>query len=218
MNGEQLTLLQEGHHASQPALPESETAQKTTVGSGRRLLESWGSLSRVGASSRTLLEYLVYKGGFHSSMCFLHWKIKITKCQRLLFQLAVSVPHTEEIEYGLLLTPSTIQIEPGEDRFEKRTAFRESIGRHWVPGCLQEQLSMLPTPTDSMATMQDLVQAKFHSSKRPDYQDAILPPPTTRAWKSTKCSEETFQKNSRPLSDTLGLNTGMKLYPEFVEY
>ncbi len=44
------------------------------------------------------------------------------------------------------LTPSTIQIEPKEGRYEKRKAYRESIGRHWVPGCLEEQIKMYPTP------------------------------------------------------------------------
>jgi hypothetical protein len=83
---------------------------------------------------------------------------------------------------------------------------------------LQEQIAMLPTPTDSMVTMQDMIQAKFHSSKRPKYRDAILPTPTSRDHRSEKCSDETFDRNSRPLSETLGKNTGMKLQPAFVEW
>ena len=43
------------------------------------------------------------------------------------------------------LTPSTVQIEGGEDRVEKRTAFRKSIGRQYVPGSLAEQVKW-PTP------------------------------------------------------------------------
>ena len=43
------------------------------------------------------------------------------------------------------LTPSTIIIEGKEDRVEKRTAYRKSIGRKYVPGCLAEQVKW-PTP------------------------------------------------------------------------
>jgi len=48
----------------------------------------------------------------------------------------------------MLLTPSTVNMEPGEDRLEKRTAYRESIGRHYVPGGLAEQVAMLGTPKE----------------------------------------------------------------------
>jgi len=53
-------------------------------------------------------------------------------------------------ESGLWLTPSTVQIEPTEGRREKRKAYRESIGRKDVAGCLAEQVAtpeMWPTPT-----------------------------------------------------------------------
>ena len=61
------------------------------------------------------------------------------------------VPNMKELEeienQKNWLTPSTIQIQPKEGRYEKRKAYRESIGRHWVPGCLEEQAAMWPTPT-----------------------------------------------------------------------
>lgn len=51
------------------------------------------------------------------------------------------------------------------------------------------QKNFLPTPTASMLTPQDFVQAKFHSSKRPEYSkismDHFLPTPTTRDYKDT---------------------------------
>ena len=59
---------------------------------------------------------------------------------------------TEERESGLWLTPSTVQIEPTEGRREKRKAYRESIGRKDVAGCLAEQVAtpeMWPTPRAS---------------------------------------------------------------------
>ena len=41
----------------------------------------------------------------------------------------------------LLLTPSSTNIEPSKGRYEKRRKYRESVGRHWTPGGLAEQLS-----------------------------------------------------------------------------
>jgi hypothetical protein len=53
---------------------------------------------------------------------------------------------------GFLLTPSTMDIAPSKERFQKRTDYRASIGRKYVPGSLTEQVSimmqgLLPTTT-----------------------------------------------------------------------
>ena len=47
---------------------------------------------------------------------------------------------------------------------------------------------MLPTPTASMATMQDMEQAKYagNSGKRPAYRDALLPTPTATQYGSNR--------------------------------
>ena len=64
-------------------------------------------------------------------------------------ELRMLEPAIEGNGSSLLLTPSATQIEPTEERFEKRIAYRKSIGRQWVAGCLSEQIAMLPTPTKS---------------------------------------------------------------------
>lgn len=46
------------------------------------------------------------------------------------------IPHPDKV----YLTPSSILIEGGDDRIEKRTEYRKSIGRQYVPGCLAEQI------------------------------------------------------------------------------
>jgi hypothetical protein len=59
----------------------------------------------------------------------------------------VSTLPIKENGYGLLLTPSTVDIGINEGRMEKRTEYRESIGRHYTPGRLTEQIQgLLPTP------------------------------------------------------------------------
>jgi len=59
------------------------------------------------------------------------------------------------------LTPSTVQIEPTEGRREKRKAYRLSIGRKDVAGCLAEQVAtpeMWPTqnPEEKPAEMESI--------------------------------------------------------------
>ncbi len=67
-----------------------------------------------------------------------------------LFPLETQERLIRETVYGCLppprnskdtyLTPTAFQIEGGDDRVEERTAYRESIGRKYVPGCLAEQV------------------------------------------------------------------------------
>jgi hypothetical protein len=71
-----------------------------------------------------------------------------------------------------------------------------------------------------MATMQDLVQAKYHSSKRPKYADAMLPTPTSgNDYRDTKMKPSALAgKHGKSMAGILGECTGMKLQPSFVEY
>jgi len=84
---------------------------------------------------------------------------------------------------------------------------------------LADQIQMLPTPTDSMVTMQDMVQAKYagNSGKRPKYKDAkMLATPQVRDYRSHK-----RQKSSSPyrmLNEDIGNIPGLKLQPSFVEW
>jgi hypothetical protein len=59
-------------------------------------------------------------------------------------------------------------------------------------------LKMLPTPTNSMVTYQDFIQAKYHSTKRPEYKSLLPTPQAADADKTTKASardnlNKTFQ-------------------------
>jgi hypothetical protein len=79
-----------------------------------------------------------------------------------------------------------------EGRIEKRTNYRESIGRHYVPGCLTEQIHMnlglLPTPDCS-----DRRSAKSKQQGLSNVIKGLLPTPATRDYKGGK-STETLQK------------------------
>lgn len=111
---EKLTLFPGEYHASRHLLQEKEKEKKMIAGSGRKLLELSGRLGRPSYFLKTLLESSAWTMAGHLKGYCLHWKMKsITissgiqekkKSSRLLFQLAVSVPGTGEIEYGLLPT------------------------------------------------------------------------------------------------------------------
>lgn len=77
---------------------------------------------------------------------------------------------------------------------------------------------MLPTPTNSMVTYQDFIQAGYHSSKRPDY--GLIPTPTASSHHNGCCKERkdgTSRKSE--LNHYIAAQTGKTslLNPLFVE-
>ena len=74
-----------------------------TVTSGLRCLESYQKSSPLGSLVRMCLGSSIW----HSTRCFLTWKTKSTKSNRLLFQLAVSMPRTDDTGSLFWPTPST---------------------------------------------------------------------------------------------------------------
>lgn len=221
----QLTLFAEDSPANPLVLPGSEKARRMTVTSGRKCLELLRKSSPVGS----LLKMCLESSTWNSTKCFLTWKAKVTRQGHSLYQLAPSMPRTGEIESGLLVTPATIQIEPGEDRYEKRKAFRESIGRHWVPGCLAEQIAMSPTlPTPAAFDAYDITNPRkdsnIHKGGRHSvsltHQIAMLPTPKARDYKGADNNPHSKrnQKNSELNTVVGGKKTGLKLQPGFVEW
>ena len=84
--------------ASHSVTPGSGEARTMTAISGRKCSESYKRQGQLGLLVRMLLE----SSAWHSTKCVLIWKRKVTKSSRSLFQLAVSMPRTEETESGLL--------------------------------------------------------------------------------------------------------------------
>jgi hypothetical protein len=101
---------------------------------------------------------LASQTAWYSNKCTLTWKAKVTKSNRLLYQLQQSTHRTNDTEHGLWLTPSATNIDKRSDAaLKKRQKYRESIGRTTInPGNLAEQVQygfpikdmrMWPTPT-----------------------------------------------------------------------
>lgn len=162
---EQLTLFQEDSLVSRSPRPGSKEARTMTVTSGLKCLESYGNSSPLGCLVRTCLESSIW----HSTRCFLTWKRKDTKHRHSLFQLAVSMPRTEETESLFWPTPSTgAGLCGGTGNFktlqamarrgliteEERRNFSQGNGGKTNPAMLEwlmgyEQLftQLIPTPT-----------------------------------------------------------------------
>ena len=95
---EESLFSQEDFPASRSVTPGSGEARTMTAISGRKCSESYKRQGQIGLLVRMLLE----SSAWHSTKCVLTWKRVDTKSSRSLFQLAVSMPRTEETECGLL--------------------------------------------------------------------------------------------------------------------
>jgi hypothetical protein len=92
---------------------------------------------------------LIGQEGWSSTKCRLTWKLKGTKYNRLYFQLAPSTLPTEEIESGLLLTPTSVMTDEPPEKMRER-AERNGYKNGTQYGSLLSQVKysgMLPTPT-----------------------------------------------------------------------
>ena len=110
MSDEQMTLFDVDESTSSPEAilaspshsPASKKALKTIATSGRQCLSLLSKKDPLGSLAKMLL----VTSRWGSTRCFLTWKVKATPQGRLLFQLAPSMPRTEETESGLLHTPT----------------------------------------------------------------------------------------------------------------
>ena len=168
MNGqdyEQLTLFPEDSLANLSPLPGSERAKMMTVTSGLKCSELYGKSNPLGSLVRMCLVSSIW----HSTRCYLTWKAKGIAHNRLLFRLAVSMPHTKENEYVLWPTPSTgAALCGGTGSFqllkrmqgkgmiteeERRSLSQGNGGRtnpellEWLMGYQKAFTTLIPTPT-----------------------------------------------------------------------
>lgn len=98
---EQLTLFPVGSPASRSVSPGSEEARRMTVISGQKCLESSVRSGPLGLLEKMLLTSSIW----HSTRCFLAWKISATKQGRLYFRLVPSKPRTGGTDARLWPTP-----------------------------------------------------------------------------------------------------------------
>jgi len=132
---EELTSSAAGSPASRGPSPGSSEAQKMTVTSGRSwlpLLKTYGLDGSLAKMCEALLT-----NRWASSAAFLTWKASDTAPSHLLFQLAPSMPRTDETGSGFWATPMS------SHRGGRSKASIEKGGGV----TLQQQVKLWPTPT-----------------------------------------------------------------------
>lgn len=135
-------------HANHSPSRESKKAQKMTATSGRTSLELLHTKDRLGAFSKTFM----VTSPWVSTRCLLTWKPKATPAGRLLFQLVVSMPTTKETDFGLWLTPNTMDHLPIRSEEALKKQYQKNRQGRTTHATLREQVAypppekMWPTP------------------------------------------------------------------------
>lgn len=100
---EQLSLFPGDSPVSHSVWPGSAEARMMTVTSGQKCLELSMSSGPLGSLEKMLLTSSIW----HSTRCYLTWKISATKQGRLYFRLVPSTPRTGGTDARLWPTPTT---------------------------------------------------------------------------------------------------------------
>ena len=136
--------------AASPASPSPKLvygkAQVTSDISGQPCLPSFQSLDRAGLSLKMLKDYLLYQTDWCLSLSAPIWKEKVTKCNRLLFQLAPSARRTEGTGSGLLPTANARDSKNSSNKMTPRIERKLKQGRTID---LNDRIALLRTPSAS---------------------------------------------------------------------
>lgn len=198
------TCSQEVFPVNRFQLPESEKEPKMTATCGPKCSELFGLFDPVGSWARTFMGLLVGRTGWYSNRCALTWKRKVTKSNRMYFQLAVSALHTKGTGHGLLPTAQTQGLKMCENGKTK-----------FYP------VGLLPTPNTSEA-------AKYAKTYNPDSQmgrgltalavSGMIPTPKANDFRSGM-QNRVGRNHTQQLNDTVAYHAGKtsQLNPLFVE-
>ena len=187
------------------ALPGSEEAIKMTDISGRRCL----GLSKLSGPAGLLEKMLLGTSLWASTRCYLTFKAHVTKHGHMYYRLLPQMHRTDEIDAGLLGTPTAAanQMSPSMKK------------------CGRQGPEMWATPrtTDGTGGPRKLDEkGRRISQSNPDLvfganladQVRMWPTPTARDYKDNASSPAELARNSV----TLETHAGGSLNPQFVEY
>ena len=130
---------QEDFHAKVLVSPGSNEARKMTATSGQRCMRLSKLQGPVGSLERMLLGSL----NWHSTRCYLTWKPKATPQGSLYYQLAVKMPRTGGIGFGLWPTMESKPSGGSPEAYLKAKTRNKNLGG----GGLEVAVKMWPTPT-----------------------------------------------------------------------
>ncbi len=145
--------------------------------------------------------------------CSLTWQEQVTPLGRWWWVLSMPERRTDGNGFGLLPTICSADCDPAKgERGELSAFFRGTKGY---------QRRLLPTAKASDGR----TKGNGGNRKSPGLDQmakaGMLPTPTARDWKSTRASQATHNRNSRPPSEAIGMQDGTgtrRLSPCFVEW
>lgn len=180
---EQLTLFQEGFPASHSVLPGSEEAKKMTVTSGLKC----SVLCRICGPLGSLVKTLLVSSTWHSTRCYLTWKVSATPAKRLLFRLVPRTPHTGEIDVRLFPTITKFDAECGDLRGKEYNGTLHSMK-------LTQAVRMWPTPTAGQCGMTAITSGRplersTHLTTQVALAEKLIPTPIATDWKNRGCKD-----------------------------
>ena len=182
-------------HANPSASQDNGVAQKMTAISGLKCLGLSKNSGPLGSLEKMLLGTSIWG----STRCSLTWKQRATPQGRLLFQLVPSMLTTDEIESGLLHTPTAKanQMAPRMNSGWWRTPLADH--RVWTPKALLEGKTTRPSGQKIQIRLQDQVK--------------MWPTPTAHNAKETAAPSEHLRN-----TPTLAAQAGGSLNPTWVEW
>jgi hypothetical protein len=179
----------------------SAEAQKMTEISGQRWLPLLKSYNLDGSLAKMCEALLTSQ--WASSAAFLTWKASATKPSHLLFQLAPSMPRTDETASGLWRTPDANMGNCGP---KSREMYEESLrtGVHAIT--LNDQVKMWPTARScsamAAANIENRVNDKFSNLER-EVARSLWPTVRASDWKGARTPEQ-LKRVGRTASNSLG--------------
>jgi hypothetical protein len=212
-------------------VPENEKEKKMSDISGRVCCEQLEKFNHVGLWARTFSALLIGQGDWYSTRCKLTWKLRGTKYGRMYCQLQVSaLAPTEEIGFGLLPTPSCMQMdyEPKEGWTWEGNYWRDQNGKKKQTDLTTsvKMNGLLPTPTamdstNATATMKSsqVKEGSMHSVTLTRAMSmGMLPTPTVNEGKNATFPESQLNRSSLigELMKTQDIGKTSQLNPLFV--
>jgi hypothetical protein len=179
----------------------NDLGKRTSDISGRICSEQFKRLTQPTLWAKMFVDLLIGTGEWSSKKCALTWKIVGTKYNRYYCQLVPSVRHTEEIEYGSLLSTPTVQ------DFKRRGINSKQQGlsntENWI--------GMLPTPTAGESKANKTYDKRYQgkSGLTAMAHNGMLPTPRVFAYK-----DSATDRGKSNLGEVTG--AGSHLNPRFV--
>lgn len=222
--------------ANPSATRDEDEARKTTATSGRTCLRLYETSNQHGSSLKTCVALLLGTTAWYSKPCALIWNAKVTKSNRLLFQLSPSVRRTAGTGSGLSLTVTAS--EPGQDTgtFKKRMR-KYPNGMAMANLATQVRLLATPNTLDSMepktekALIKEITQTRPGRSKLSNLRDqiaygpempALIPTPTASDWKGRGLNSKQAGIDKLANHETIPTGTGtgrrLRLQPAMTEW